>query len=411
MNFNDSPHEAAFRAKARAWLQANAPYAHGSVAHGHETAESIAADKAWQARKADAGYAAITWPTRWGGAGGTAAEQVIFAEEEAKLKLGSPIFGLGLGMCVPTILAVGNDADKQRFALPAMRGDEIWCQLFSEPSAGSDLAAAGTRAVRAGDGSSDWVVNGQKVWTSGAHFSDFGLLLARTDPTVPKHKGLTMFWVDMKSPGIDVRPLHQADGGWGFNEVYFTDVRLTDKQRVGAEGKGWDVALITLMNERLSVGAGSGPDWPELLALARQLPSVASASSALQDGGLRERIADFYVAAEGLRLTRLRIKTALSRGETPGPEASVGKLVAAAHMQMLATEALDRLDAYGIVAAPDPHSLIGRLQRNFFWGAGMRIAGGTDEILKNVIAERVLGLPTDIRIDRDVAFKDIPKGA
>ncbi|PKQ01767.1 MAG: acyl-CoA dehydrogenase, partial [Alphaproteobacteria bacterium HGW-Alphaproteobacteria-12] len=219
MDFNDSPEEAEYRARVRAWLKDNAPEARDAPPHGHETAESIAADKAWQAKKADAGYACITWPKEWGGAGGTPTESIIFAEEESKMGLQAAIFGLGLGMCIPTIMTAGSEEAKQRFVRPAMRGEEIWCQLFSEPSAGSDAAAARTRAVRAGDGSGDWIVNGQKVWTSGAHFSDFGLLLVRTDPEVPKHKGLTMFWVDMKAPGVAVRQIHQADGGRGFNEV------------------------------------------------------------------------------------------------------------------------------------------------------------------------------------------------
>lgn len=411
MDFNDSPEEAAYRARVRHWLQANAPESRVNVMHGYENEASIAADKAWQARKADAGYACITWPREWGGAGGTPTESIIFSEEERKLGLGSAIFGLGLGMCIPTIMTAGSDADKQRFVRPAMRGEEIWCQLFSEPSAGSDVAAARTRAVRADDGSGDWIINGQKVWTSGAHFSDFGLLLVRTDPDVPKHRGLTMFWVDMRSPGIEIRPIHQADGGKGFNEVYFTDVRAKDAQRVGEVGKGWNVALVTLMNERLSVGGGSGPNWRELMELAGSLPGVQGGGRALEDGGFREKLADWYVAAEGLKLTRLRSQTALSRGQTPGAEASIGKIIAARQMQDLATEAIDRLDQYGILSNDDATSLVGGFQRSFFWGAAMRIAGGTDEILKNIIAERVLGLPPDMRVDRDVVFKDIPKGS
>ncbi|MCW3834463.1 acyl-CoA dehydrogenase family protein [Sphingomonas canadensis] len=410
MDFNDTPEEAEYRARVRAWLNANAPAARG-VAHGHEDSESIAADKAWQARKAEAGYACITWPREWGGAGGTTAQSVIFNEEESRLGLGSAVFGIGLGMCLPTILAVGSEADKARFVAPAMRGEQVWCQLFSEPSAGSDVAASRTRAVPADDGSGDWIINGQKVWTSGAHFSDFGLLLVRTDPDVPKHKGLTMFWIDMKAPGIEVRQIHQADGGSGFNEVWFTDVRVADSQRIGEIGKGWNVALVTLMNERLSVGGEAGPGWRALMELAASLPGVEGHGSALQDGGFREKLADWYVASEGLRLTRLRSLTALSRGETPGSEASIGKIISARHSQELAYEALDRLDQYGIVANGDVASLAGGFQRNFFWGAAMRIAGGTDEILKNIIAERVLGLPLDIRVDRDVAFRDIPRGA
>ena len=237
MDFNDSPEEAAYRARVRHWLQANAPESRVNVMHGYENEASIAADKAWQARKADAGYACITWPREWGGTGGTPTESIIFSEEERKLGLGSAIFGLGLGMCIPTIMTAGSDADKQRFVRPAMRGEEIWCQLFSEPSAGSDVAAARTRAVRADDGSGDWIINGQKVWTSGAHFSDFGLLLVRTDPDVPKHRGLTMFWVDMRSPGIEIRPIHQADGGKGFNEVFGSLDQFRPNFTMSAEGK------------------------------------------------------------------------------------------------------------------------------------------------------------------------------
>ncbi|HEY9090222.1 acyl-CoA dehydrogenase family protein [Parasphingorhabdus sp.] len=410
MDFNDSPEEAEYRAKVRRWLEKNAPVSRIKVAHGHENPEFIADEKAWQAKKADAGYAGITWPKEWGGAGGTPNENIIFHEEEARLGVGTIIFGLGLGMCVPTIMTAGSDADKERFVKPAMRGEDIWCQLFSEPGAGSDVAASRTRALQAEDGSGDWIINGQKVWTSGAHMADYGLLLARTDPDVPKHKGLTMFWADMKSPGIDIRPLHQADGGSGFNEVYFTDARLKDSQRVGEIGRGWNVALVTLMNERLSVGGGTGPGWAALMALAKVLPGVEGKGTVLSDGGFREKLADWYVAAEGLKLTRLRSQTALSRGETPGPEASIGKIIAARQMQDLAVEALDRLDQFGIMLTPTQLPYVEGFQRNFFWGSAMRIAGGTDEILKNIIAERVLGLPLDIRVDRDPAFKDIAGG-
>lgn len=410
MDFNDSPDEAAYRTRVRDWLNANAPATRTIATPGGEDASLVNAAKAWQAKKADAGYACIPWPQQWGGAGGTRTQSIIFDEEESRFGVASAIFGIGLGMCLPTIMTAGNEADKVRFVTPAMRGEEIWCQLFSEPSAGSDVAGSRTRAVQATDGSGDWLINGQKVWTSGAHYSDFGLLLVRTDPDVPKHKGLTMFWVDMKSPGIDIRPIHQASGGSEFNEVYLNDVRIKDSQRVGEVGRGWNVALVTLMNERLSVGGGSGPNWRELMELARSLPSVMGERSALQDGGFREKLADWYVASEGLRLTRLRSMTALSRGQTPGSEASIGKIISARQMQDLATEALDRLDQYGIVTDPDTTSLIGAFQHNFFWGSAMRIAGGTDEILKNIIAERVLGLPADIRVDRDVAFKDIPDG-
>jgi len=406
MDFNDSPTEAAYRAAARAWLDTNAPLAAGERASPSDEAAHLREGKAWQACKADAGFACITWPRDWGGGGGTPIEQVIFDQEEARHGRSYPFFNIGLGMCVPTVMAFADDATKQRFVRPAARGDEIWCQLFSEPAAGSDVAASRTRAVRAEDGTGDWIVDGQKVWTSGAHYCDYGIVIVRTDPDVPKHKGLTMFWVDMTSPGIDVRPIHQASGGSDFNEVYFTGVRIPDSQRLGEVGRGWNVALVTLMNERLAVGGGSGTNWPELLALARATPGLGD-GPASEDGGLRERIADWYVAAEGLKLTRYRAMTALSRGETPGPESSIGKIVSANQMQELSREALDRLDQFGIIVDPGNAAI----QHTWFWGGALRIAGGTDEILKNIIAERVLGLPLDIRVDRDVAFKDIPRGA
>ena len=259
--------------------------------------------------------------------------------------------------------------------------------------------------MRDGD---DWVINGQKVWTSGAHYCDFGIVLVRTDPDVPKHKGLTMFWIDMHDPGVTVKPIHQMSGGSNFNEVYFENVRVKDSQRLGPVGDGWKVALVTLMNERLSVGGATGPNYPELLSLARSTPS--GESSALEDQAFREKLADWYVQAEGLKLTRFRSITALSRGQTPGPEASIGKIVSANQLQAMSTEAMEVLDQYGIISDPELAPLEAGFQQSVMWSAGLRIAGGTDEILKNIIAERVLGLPGDVRVDKDVAFKDMPTG-
>ena len=405
MDFNDNEREAAFRAEVRAWLDANAPKRVRGA--GLQQDMKLAEARAWQARKADAGYACLTWPREWGGGGRTSIEQVIFGREEAELGLDYAYFTIGLGMCVPTVIAFADEATKSRFVRPAVRGEEVWCQLFSEPGAGSDVAASSTRAVRDGE---DWVLNGQKVWTSGAHYSDFGIVLVRTDPDAPKHKGLTMFWVDMKSPGVDVRPIRQATGESDFNEVYFTDVRVKDSQRLGDVGRGWNVALVTLMNERSAVGGGAGPGWTELLALARDLPGPTGRGRAMDDGGFRDRLVEWYLQAEGLRLTRLRSLTALSRGQTPGPEASIGKIVSARLSQDVASEALDRLDQAGLIADTASSQITTAFQRSWFWGGAMRIAGGTDEILRNIIAERVLGLPGDIRADRDVAFKDLPKG-
>jgi alkylation response protein AidB-like acyl-CoA dehydrogenase len=409
MDFTDSPEEAAYRTKARAWLEANAPkYARSGAPSEEDSAldrEDMARAKAWQAKKAEVGYAQITWPKEWGGGGGTPIDSVIFGQEEAKFGVGAGYFTIGLGMCVPTVMAFADDATKQRFVGPALRGEEIWCQLFSEPGGGSDVAAASTRAIRDGD---NWVINGQKVWTSGAHYADYGIVIVRTNPDAPKHKGLTMFWIDMKSPGIEVKPIHQMSGGSNFNEVYFTDVRVPDSQRLGAIDDGWKVSLVTLMNERLAVGGGGGLDYSTIMTLARTLQTANG--SALSDQAFRQKLADWYVQSEGLKFTRFRTMTALSRGQTPGPESSIGKIIAAGQLQDLANSAVEMEDQFGIIDDPAMAPLAAAFQGGLLSAPGLRIAGGTDEILKNIIAERVLGLPGDIRVDKDVAFKDMPRG-
>ncbi len=408
MDFNDSSEEATYRQQVRTWLDANAPKSRAAADDG-EGAGDLTAARAWQAKKAAAGYACITWPQAWGGQGGTPIQSVIFSAEEARYPIPGNPFQIGLGMCVPTVMNFADEATKSRFAAPAIRGDEIWCQLFSEPSGGSDVAAARTKAELAADGSGDWIINGQKVWTTGAQFCDYGIVIVRTDPNVPKHKGLTMFWIDMKSPGIEVRPIHQMSGGSGFNEVFFTDVRVKDSQRLGAVGDGWKVSLVTLMNERLAVGGATGMGWSQFMEAARDIPGMEG-QSALKDHAVREKLADWYVQAEGLRHARNRTMTALSKGQTPGPESSIGKIVSAVQMQDLANSALEMLDQYGIINDPDLAPQDGGFQSSVMFAPGLRIAGGTDEILKNIIAERVLGLPGDIRVDKDVAFKDMPTG-
>lgn len=406
MDFNDSTEEAAYREKARAWLAENAA-AHrakwGEVKPN--TPEHMAAAKDWQATKAGAGYACITWPAAIGGGGGTPIQSVIFGQEETKAGLGYGYFTIGLGMCVPTVMAFSDGETKKRFVSPAVRGEEIWCQLFSEPAGGSDVAALRTRAVKDGD---EWVINGQKVWTTGAHYCDYGILLTRTDPDVPKHKGLTMFWIDMKDPAVECRPIHQMSGGREFNEVYFTDLRVKDSQRLGEVGQGWQVALVTLMNERLAVGGSAGPNYREIMKLARELAGPTGPS--LKDQAFREKLADWYVQSEGLKFTRFRTMTALSRGQTPGPESSIGKIISANQLQELANTAVEMEDQYGILSDPEVAPAEAAFQQSLMWAPGLRIAGGTDEILKNIIAERVLGLPGDVRVDKDVPFKDMPTG-
>ncbi|HTB30028.1 MAG TPA: acyl-CoA dehydrogenase family protein, partial [Steroidobacteraceae bacterium] len=313
MNFEDSPQEAAYRAEVRAWLDANMREL--KEQYPDLAAADLTVARAWQARKARACYARITWPVEWGGRGGTAIQQAIFSQEESRCGAPQGYFGIGLGMCMPTLMKFASADAQRRFIGPALKGEEIWCQLFSEPGAGSDIAGLRTRATRRGEG---WLVSGQKVWTTGAHYSDYGLLLARSDFDVPKHQGLTMFWVDMRAPGIDIRAIRQMTGRSEFNEVYLSDVMIADDQRIGPIGEGWKVALVTLMNERVEGGKERGPSLEDILGLACSIPRAAG--TLVDDPMFRQRLAVWYVQAEGLRFTQLRSLTALSRGETPGPE-------------------------------------------------------------------------------------------
>jgi alkylation response protein AidB-like acyl-CoA dehydrogenase len=409
MDFSDTRDEAAFRSAARAWLEKNAEPKRGAFEtwdahHGDETT-ALAAAKDYQRCRAEAGFAGITWPKEYGGRGGSAIEQVIWSQEEGQFIAPRGYFEIGLGMIMPTLFAYATEEQKRRYPPKALRGDEIWCQLFSEPAAGSDLAGLRTRAVKDG---TDWVVNGQKIWTSGAHRADYGVIVTRSDPNAPKHKGLTYFFLDMKSPGIEIRRIKQISGASNFNEVYFTDVRIPDSQRLGGVGGGWGVAITTLMNERLTSGELRGPDWEELFAIART--TELEDGPALEDAGVREKLADWYVRRQGVRWARFRVMTALSRGETPGPENSIGKLVGAAMQQDIAAFAMDLMDMGGMVSDPEWAPMRAAFQDAVLSSPGSRIAAGTDEILKNIIAERVLGLPADVRVDKDLAFKDLPAG-
>ncbi|CAG2159324.1 acyl-CoA dehydrogenase family protein [Cupriavidus numazuensis] len=408
MDFNDTPAEAAFRAEARRFLEANAPRRRNDVAQSRqryaEDANGLVRAKDWQRRKAEAGFAAITWDKRWGGRGGTAMEQVIYNEEEAQFDVNATVFGIGLGMCIPTMMAYATPAQLDRHVAPALRGEEIWCQLFSEPSAGSDLAGLRTRAERDRD---DWVVNGQKIWTSGAHHSDYGLLLTRTDPSAPKHAGITAFFVDMKSPGVEVRRIRQISGTSHFCEVFFTDVRIPDAQRLGEINGGWKVALTTLMTERLAVGEAPRPNIDDMLSLVRQ--SDVDGVPALDHAAVRDRLASWYVKSQGVKYTRMRTMTRLSRGQAPGPEASVCKVVSIGLLQEMADFGMDLAGQAGAVMDGDLAPMQGWFQTAMLYAPGSRVAGGTDEILRNIIAERVLGLPGDVRVDKDVPFNQVTK--
>src|SRR5579864_2818481 len=408
MDFEDSPEEAKFRAEVRSWLDANAKkrvkreISADDMENG--AANEMAASKAWQKTKAEAGYARITWPKGMGGIGGTPIQSIIFGQEESKFDVanGGP-FAIGLGMCIPTLMTYGSDDAKKRYVWPAVQGDEIWCQLFSEPSGGSDVAGLRTKAEKDGD---TWTINGSKIWTSGAHYSDYGLLLTRTDPNVPKHKGLTMFFLSMKSPGVEVRPIKQLSGMQEFNEVYFTDVVIPDSQRLGNVGDGWNVSLTTLMNERMSIGARLATGFPELFEFCSNL--MLENGPALDDRATRSKLAGWAVKASGLKYTSYRAISALSRGDRPGPENSIGKLVAGSMLQDIATYAMDLQGASGMLNEPETAEAAGQFQALLLSSPSTRIAVGTDEILRNIIAERVLGLPGDIRVDKDVPFNKIP---
>ncbi len=401
MDFNDTPEEAAFREAAKAWLASSAPRFEGAYASWQD---GLARAREWQATKFDAGWACIRWPKEYGGRGGTAVEDIIFGEEEAHFDLPRGFLLVGPHTCAGALLTCANEEQKRRHLPKIARAEEVWCQLFSEPGAGSDLAGLRTRAERDGD---EWVVNGQKVWNSEAHYSDHAILVARSSPEVPKHKGLTFFIVDMKSPGIDVRPIKQIPGSAEFNEVYLQNVRIPDSNRIGEVGAGWQVAISTLMNERFSASKGH-PSVDDLLALA--LETELDGGPAIRDASIRSRLADWYVAQEGVRLTFARSVTALSKGQEPGPQASISKLVMASQRQEISSFGADLQEMAGVLGADSGAVDGGLFQTGYLASPGGRIAAGTDEILRNIIAERVLGLPGDIRVDRDVAFADIPTG-
>ncbi len=405
MDFNDTPAEASFRAEARKFLDAHAPKFTASRRKETEK-QYVARGKEWQKLKHENGWACLNWPKEYGGRGASAMELIIWNQEESRYDLPVGPFAIGLGMCGPTMIAYASEEQK-RAHLPRMAsGEKIWCQLFSEPAGGSDLAALRTKAVRDGD---DWVVNGQKIWTSGAHYSDWGILVTRTDPNVPKHKGLTFFFIDMHSPGIEVKPIKQISGGANFNEVYFTDVRVPDAQRLGAVGQGWQVSITTLMNERLAVGNAGGADFDELFDLAASIK--IDGKPALKNQAVREKLADWYCQKSGLKFTNYRVISALSRGATPGPENSITKVVSAVKQQDIGSFGMDLMDMGGILMDPKKVPAELAFQMNFLGAPGYRIAGGTDEILRNIIAERVLGLPGDIRVDKNVPFNEVPTGS
>ncbi len=411
MNFDDTPQEAEFRTKARAFLSQHlAPLDPNETAPNllgeREDKDTIDWAKRWQATKFDAGWAVLTWPKEYGGQGLGRMENVIFNQEEPKFKVPPAIYGIGHGMLGPTLMTHGTKEQKERYVKEMARGQVVWCQLFSEPAAGSDLAGLRSSAVRDGN---DWLINGQKIWSTGAQYCDWGMIVVRTDPTLPKHDGLTYFIVDMRAKGVEIRPIKQINGGSGFNEVFFTDVRVPDTQRVGGIGEGWKVSITTLMNERVSIGSGSsGSRIRDIFRLANECRR--NGKPAIEDGAVRQRLADAFITSKGLQYTSYRILSALSRGGTPGPEGSISKAIGAPFGQQLSAFALDLQGAMGGLLEPSMTPQEALWQESYLGSPGLRIAGGTDEVLRNIIAERVLGLPSEMRMDKGMPFRDVPTG-
>jgi len=393
VDLNDTPEQAAYRAEARDWLDANkeqAPARSGS----YEDSGYIDARRAWQRRLAEAGLAAVTWPSEVGGRGLGPIEQVTVNQEISRAQVPGILDVIGIGMLGPCLIAHGTEEQKSRHLGSMLHGDEVWCQMFSEPGAGSDLAAVQTRARKNDDES--WTLNGQKVWTTNAQFAAFGLLLARTDADVPKHKGLTMFIVPMNADGVTVRGLRQISGEAEFNEVFFDDVTLDEDAVVGGVGNGWGTALTVLMYERLTIGFGSeGYGSPTRLA-----ETLAADPAARADADVRRRLGEVITDLLAVRFNGYRALTALSRGQIPGPEAGLAK-VTMVNAAVAATEL--GADAVGPEALePDSDW---SYQISFL--PGLKSAGGTESILRNTIGERVLGLPPEPRLDKGVPFSEL----
>jgi alkylation response protein AidB-like acyl-CoA dehydrogenase len=394
---------AEFRGRARSWLEANAPRKTGADAAGGEPgAVDVAEQKAFQARLYDAGFAGITWPREYGGQGLTNAEQIAFSAEARNFTLPTSAFVIGLGMPGPTILECGTEEQKRRYLPTMLRGEEIWCQLFSEPSAGSDVASLTTTAVRDGD---EWILNGQKVWTTGAHYSDFGAVIARTDRAVPKHAGITMFILDMHSPGVTVRPLKIATGAAPFNEVFFDQVRLPAGSVIGEVNKGWSAAVTMLRHERVTIGTSATPRMSPLAY--DSLSQLTAQMGRGDDAELGRRLAGLYARERAGGLFGQLLREEAMAGRDPGPRGSVVKLAGAELGQFAAEVAGDVLGAG--VAGFDSEE-IAAVVTAIVGAPGGSIAGGTSEIQRNIIGERVLGLPKDPGVDRDTPFNQLRVG-
>jgi alkylation response protein AidB-like acyl-CoA dehydrogenase len=399
-----------FSREVRAWLAAHAQPRSDDDDHSLAVFHDLTFEEeralldrinAWQRALYDAGYAAITWRPEDGGAGLTNAHEEIFATEEAKYRTPGrhELASVSVNLIAPTVRLFGTPEQREKLVRPLLRGDTLCVQLFSEPSAGSDLAGLSTRAVRDGD---EWVISGQKVWSSGAQFADWGELIARTDPDVPKHKGLTAFLLPMDTPGVDVRPLRQMSGGSSFCEVFFDDVRIPDSLRLGDVGQGWKVALATLSFERGHSGSNTevGGGWRQLSAVARQLGRTG-------DPVLRQRLADVWIHEKVAQIQGLRDHESRLAGDDPGPIGSLRKLYWVEGLKLVSDVASEVLGPRLLADTGEPGTF--DWNEHLLGAPGYRIAGGSDEVQRNIIAERLLGLPGEPRVDRDVPWREVPR--
>jgi alkylation response protein AidB-like acyl-CoA dehydrogenase len=394
VDLDDTPEQAEYRATVRAWLdehKAQAPTLPGRGARD-EDPDLLAKRRAWQGKLAEGGLAGVTWPKEYGGQGLGPIESVTVSQEIGRAEVPGILDVIGIGMLGPTIIAHGTEDQKTRYLGPMLHGDEVWCQLFSEPAAGSDLAGIQSRAAQQDDGS--WVLNGQKVWTTNAQFASYGLLLARTDASVTKHNGLTMFIVPMNAEGVTVRGLRQISGEAEFNEVFFDDVKLDADAVVGPVNGGWGTALTTLMFERLTIGSGSGYRESDFA------DAIAADEYARRDPDVRQRLGRLAADLISIRFMSYRTLTMLQKGQIPGPESGLAKIT-------IVNSAIAAGDLIADVVGPEA------LDNDNRWGymisflPGLKSAGGTDEILRNTVGERVLGLPPEPRLDKGIPFSEL----
>jgi alkylation response protein AidB-like acyl-CoA dehydrogenase len=398
-------YEEAFRTRVRDFLDRHA----GRKAGGEQSArgldeKTVPRARAYQDALFRAGLAGLTWPREYGGQGLPARYQAVFTEEVADYDVPADVFTIGFGTCIPTLLAHGTAQQKHRYVRPAARGQEIWCQLLSEPAAGSDLGSL--RSTAAHDGN-EWVLNGQKVWTTGAQYCQFGLVLARTDPDLPKHRGLSMFILNMRAPGVTIRPLRQMSGAAEFNEVFFDGVRIPADQLVAAPGDGWQVLLTNLMNERIAIGTRRSTEQVAPLALVAAHLDLARQRGISEDPTVRQELSDLLIRSWVLDMVGMRIRGAVAAGRSPGPEGSIAKL-ARSLLARRSAELACRLAGPSAIAWAPKDSNAEQPSQLMLLAPTLSIAGGTSEVMRNILGERVLGLPKEPQLDRDVPFRDLP---